>query len=762
MKKFLSFALVLSLLFVSLCSFPVSAASNPTSFDDPGNWTCYSNNVGIGTTATKSSWAKATQNTDTSKTYGGDATSLRFNAYATYSSVKLDVKPNTEYTFTYYMMYDGTNSTEKILSHSAIVSPGGTAEWGKDGCYDIYTTAGSAKCDSGLWATSGGVTSTTSTRGNVTQWKDGGVWHKVTHSFNSGNNEEMYFVFRFTAANNNNFYVDELQLKEISSFENLSNWGIYQTSSTDASYTVATCYDGETRQTKMGWCNITNDSTVDADGTGKAVKIYGNAFNVAANFPTLMANTEYTLSFKYKPGSTSTVASSTNSYFTSHIIKKGTGFNQWNAGPETYVATVPSGTATTDWKEVSVTFTTDNSTEYMLEFRFAFTAGYTCYLDDFSLKAKIVHPQLNDWKVYGTSSTYVNETNGTLAGSWATVTNCEDEKYINSGDIASLKLHTTSQFATYKFPVEKNAKYTVSYNFMSETASTSGYIISRTGVLAEDSSTVWAAEKGYYNLLSNNIAYTAKDGIFADKKTYSDNTTNYATTNTWHNIELEFESGNNDYMYLTIFSAVDDLYVDEITVTLVESYVTKISTAYNNAAALRTANASSTGKNGLRVYNSISKEYLSSENVTEYGSIATRKELLGGSELTLNSDKMVKGVAYNSTTQTTPILYDETDDSNVFTSYLVNIPTSRYDEEFVVRAYVIEEDGTVYYGDTVTVCVFDIAYAIDCGNSADGSAQTDADKAAFEAFANYDGNYAAYDAWLAANGKTAGTLRNPA
>ncbi len=765
MKKLLSLALVLSLTFVSLCSFPVSAASIPSGLDDPANWIIYSNNVGIGTTATISSWGSVTKNTNTSKTYGGDASSLRFNAYTQYASVKLDVKPNTAYTFTYYMMYDGTNSTDKILSHSAIVSAGGTADWGKDGCYDIYTSSGSARCDSGLWATQKDGVSTTTVRGNVTQWQEGGKWHKVNHSFNSGNNEQMYFVFRFAVANNNNFYVDELQLKEVSSFENLNNWGIYNTSyPSDTNYQGTPNYDGESCQTKMGWNNITNDTTVDADGSGKSIKINGNAFSVAANFPTLKANTEYTLSFKYKPSATSTVGSNTY-YFTSHIIKKGTAFNEWNSGPAQFIAVVPSGTATTDWKEVSVTFTTDDTTEYMLEFRFAFSAGYVCYLDDFVLTEILpppVHSQVNDWNIYASNTTYVNETDGIAAGSWATVTTNNDEKYINDGDVCSLKLHSISQYATYKFPVEKNAKYTVSYNFMSETASTSGYIISRTGVLAGDSSVVWEAEKGYYNLLANNMAYTAKNGIFADRVAYSKKTTNYAAANTWHQIDLEFESGNNEYMYLVIFSAVDDIYVDEITVSLVERYVNKVTTAYNNAAALRTASASSTGKNGLRVYNSIAKDYLSSNSVIEYGSIATRKELLGSAELTVNSANVVKGIAYNSTTQTTPILFDKTDDANIFTAYLTNIPTNRYDEEYVVRAYVIDSEGNVYYGDTATVCVFDITYAIDCGNSADGSAPSATDIAAFEAFANYDGSYVAYDAWLTANGLAAGSLRNSA
>ena len=764
MKKILSLALVLGLMLVSVCSFPVSAASSD--FAAAENWkgyagssTALNDEVGVAV-----SWGYVKQNTNGAYA-NGDADSLKVNAKGQYATLPLTVEKNKDYIVSYKFYSDAatlaTSTTggvtySYLLNKTGVIAPDhNVSPWNAEkNFYNFISYNLSFTSADGLYSAK------TNNSRRTTDWAETGKWHTVNLAFNSKNNETVMLAI---TPGVDSFYVDDVTLKEFSTFENLGNWGIYQASSSDTSYQVATNYNGETCQTKMGWCNITNDTTVDADGSGKSIKINGNAFNVAANFPTLKANAEYTLSFKYKPSATSTVGSNSY-YFTSHIIKKGVGFNQLNAGPATYVATVPNGVATTDWKEVFVTFKTDDTTDYMLEFRFGFAAGYVCYLDDFVLTEILpppVHSQVNDWKIYSTNTTYVNETDGIASASWATVTTNNDKKYINDGDDCSLKLYSKNQFATYKFPVEKNAKYTVSYNFMSENVASGGYIITRTGILAADSSVVWAAENGYYNFLANNVAYTAKNGVFADRVSSSKRTTNYAATNTWHHIDLEFESGNNEYMYLTIFGAVDDIYVDEITVTLVESNVTKVTTAYNNASALRTAEASSTGKNGLRVYNNISKDYLSSNKVTEYGSIAIRKEVLGGAELTLESDKIVKGVAYNSTSQTTPILYDETEDFYVFTSYLVNIPTSRYDEEYAIRTYVIDEKGKVYYGDTVSVCVFDVAYAIDCGNSVSGSAPSNADIAAFEAFAKYD-NYATYDAWLTENGLTAGTLRNSA
>ena len=364
-------------------------------------------------------------------------------------------------------------------------------------------------------------------------------------------------------------------------FEDLSNWGIYSpyANDRDPNYIPTPTFDGESCQTKMYWMLINNDYEY-VEGTGKSIKITGNEFNVAVNLPTLKTNTEYTISFKYKPHPLSSVGID-SSYFTSRIIKKGTAFATDNIYPASYLAETEKATETADWKELSVSFKTDNTTDYMLEFRFNFGGGYMCFLDSFSLT--------------------------TQSQSNATVT-----------------------------------------------------------------------------------------------------------------------------------------------------------TSYNGKAALRTADQSSTAKNGLRIYNSISKQFLKNNTILEYGSIVCLEKMIGNSELTLDTQKAVKGIAYNSTSQSTPILYDETDEAYIFTAYLTNIPTARYGENYLVRSYAIDDKENVYYGDTVSVCVFDIAHAIDCGNTADGSAPTDADIAAFKAFAKYSGNYIAYDDWLIANGKTAGTLRNSA
>ena len=176
-----------------------------------------------------------------------------------------------------------------------------------------------------------------------------------------------------------------------------------------------------------------------------------------------------------------------------------------------------------------------------------------------------------------------------------------------------------------------------------------------------------------------------------------------------------------DTVYLCIdASAVSDtsleasrLYIDDISVSEVFD---GIQTAYNGAAAIRTASASSTNKNGLRVYNKIEKEFIVNYGITEYGSIVALSSKLSG-DLTLENKVAIKGVAYNSITKPNAVLFEQTEKANIYTSYLTNIPFTCYADEYVVRAYAIDGTGNVYYGEPTRLSVYDVSYAIDKCNA---------------------------------------------
>lgn len=582
MRKALSLFLLLCLIITIAYKIPIEAASE--SFYSCSNWKIYSASTsflndekGIASTTQTS----ITENTD-KEFANGDASSLKISAKNQYVTLPINVEKNKTYIVSYkFMSLSATLGSATangikynfLLNKTGVIAPDHKVNPlnAEQTYFDFITYNSSFKSENGLYS------SKSDNSQRTTAWIEAKKWHSVNLTFNSGDNTTVNLTI---TPGVESFYVDDITLKEISTLENLDNWGIYSPNKNayDNNYIVTPTFDGKTCQTKMGWCKISNSFTEDADGSSKSIKIYGYAFNVAANLTYLKENTEYTLSFKYKPDSKTTPDTSTNAYFTSYIIKTGTGFNSEGNGPSKYVAMLPAGTETNDWTEISISFTTDKNTDYMLAFYFNFDKGYTCFLDDFVLTQRV-----------------------------------------------------------------------------------------------QD--------------------------------------------------------------------------------------IPNIMTSYNNAAALCTASSSSTGKNGLRVYNSISKSFLINNTIIEYGSVAIRKESLKSNQLSIDFKYAAKGIAFNRTTLPEPIIYNETDKTYIFTSYLTNIPTSKYNETYLVRAYAIDSNGTVYYGDITEVCVFDIVWSIDCENTVDNSAPSDADITAFYTFANYDGNFAAYDSWLEVNNKTAGILR---
>lgn len=105
------------------------------------------------------------------------------------------------------------------------------------------------------------------------------------------------------------------------------------------------------------------------------------------------------------------------------------------------------------------------------------------------------------------------------------------------------------------------------------------------------------------------------------------------------------------------------------------------------------------------------------------------------------------------------ILWKTTDDAYIFTSYLTSIPKKNYGSDISVRTYAIDKNGNVYYGEAVSVSVFEVANAIDNANTADGSAQSETDINAFYAFVS-DAKAEEYAAWCTENALTPGALYN--
>lgn len=144
----------------------------------------------------------------------------------------------------------------------------------------------------------------------------------------------------------------------------------------------------------------------------------------------------------------------------------------------------------------------------------------------------------------------------------------------------------------------------------------------------------------------------------------------------------------------------------------------------HNLAGIR---AESNGlKQGIRVKNSLSLKEFENKNIVTYGAIATRKARLArGEAFTLDTEAKVVGIAYNTDEESgfdlvaTPILRQQTEDENIFSAVLINIPQTYYDDLYLVRSFAIDVNGNIYYGEVTELSVFDVVYSILSSGSAD-------------------------------------------
>ena len=310
MKKVLSVVLCLLVLISSVTTVlfsGVSANAEGSVFDNPDNWKRYAFNTTYvndsnGTTA---DWGSVKKNVNAAYTFNGDASSIAISAKLQLSTVEFDVKANTDYELTYRFLASGakynSNGVDTYLVRTGIVTPDGSISWGQDGYLLYIDTVKAYSAPNGVFANRTSITTRTA------DWSEEGVWQEVALKFNSGNNTKLKLVVQ---AGTDTVYVDDFFLAEKYDFESLSNWGIYNPNAVanDANYLPTATYGDGDNQLKMSWCNISTSTAEDSDSTGKSIKIYGNAFNDAANLPTLKANTKYTISFKYKPDTNTAIA----------------------------------------------------------------------------------------------------------------------------------------------------------------------------------------------------------------------------------------------------------------------------------------------------------------------------------------------------------------------------------------------------------------------------------------------------------------------
>ena len=136
-------------------------------------------------------------------------------------------------------------------------------------------------------------------------------------------------------------------------------------------------------------------------------------------------------------------------------------------------------------------------------------------------------------------------------------------------------------------------------------------------------------------------------------------------------------------------------------------------TAYNNMLAIRGANSAEGIASGARIYNQISKEWIATNNIVEFGVLAIRTERLGSGDLTLNTSGVSTSIAWTSAGDESSFkLWAETDTTYEFTAVLINIAPKHFDDSYTMTTYAKDANGNVYYGDDQELSMYQSIYSV--------------------------------------------------
>lgn len=465
----------------------------------------------------------------------------------------------------------------------------------------------------------------------------------------------------------------------------------------------------------------------------------------------LEANTSYTLSFAYKGATVISnmyiLAVSDSTYSSGYHI-----CNQLATNASYCLSQSMSGyTYSADaWTDITVTFTTNDATEYYVIFDHGdYTTGFTA--SDFSFVAE---------ESSGNGESDGNILENTVAGDWVStwdmsVGYASTAMAVKSAWRSAYTKLTLAPNTTYDFSAKAS---TVKINDIrvyaaseitdveSQLKNASTHVTGGTNDLALGEFTSTASSDNYaeadetlvssYYTVSESFKTTSETEYYLifDCSQYLDNKADYCTF--VHLKELSLTARAKTPLELAIENA-------------------KAGFTGTNVASIRAATTEL--KQGLRVKSTVNTSLLTADDngykVVEYGTLVTKASLLNEGELTyelLNSDEFVvkKGVAYNEKDGTN-VIYDKDDTAGTvtYTACLINIDPSLYGNDYVFRGYMILEDAegntTVVYDDQVDLSVFEVVKLIM------DTSTSDTDIAAARAV--IDANKVAYDAWVLEN-----------
>ncbi len=401
-------------------------------------------------------------------------------------------------------------------------------------------------------------------------------WKEVSFEFTL--TEDAYLEF-LTYPASGEMYIDDISLVAVNTATDINDataWKISKSGSAGVGTN-----GGET----PSWAKITSSTDYDKNNDGYGIKVSAIAQYAETTFE-VEKNEDYTLSFDYY----SDTLNSAGTYILSKVsvltpnglygntvedpgdvislIRSGYGFSLEEGVPTKNVGT--TDTTETGWHTLKLGFNSGDNEELALSI---LTAVDILYLDNIAIeKGKYVPTpeeipddlDINDargWKISKSGSAGVG-TNGGETPSWAKILSNTD--YDRNNDGYGIKVSALAQYAETTFEVEKNEDYTLSFDYYSDTLNSAGtYILSKVSVLTLNGLYGNSVENpgDVLSLVRGGSAFSLEEGV----PTKNEGST--ATTETgWHTLKLGFNSGDNEELALSILTAVDTLYLDNITI----------------------------------------------------------------------------------------------------------------------------------------------------------------------------------------------------
>lgn len=539
-----------------------------------------------------------------------------------------------------------------------------------------------------------------------------GKWTTVSLAFNSGDHEKVYLAIKSQTAP---IYYDDFLLKEIQYDPNLA-----------CQWNIRPAYPGDSGL--QGSPTVKDVmKTVYSGISSVQLQVPNNQFST--KFP-VEPNTDYCLSFFYY-----SVKASATGLNSVGIIKPGTNLQQqanrivWSTkaspAPEDSQENVLNAVET--WQKVTFNFNSGNNSE--LELAMLFNT-YTNYIDNVTLM-KAQQKKCSDSRTIDFENALQEYVPCTSLDAFETH-NVVDEAGEATTALRLSKTDAAKNLATddLTFSVQPNTDYKFSYSYKFISSPFEGLEAN----LVNAGSTA----------LQLKADFTGKEA----GKWYTVTGT-FATAEGCTALGLQIPSGPGN-AYLDNFKL--ELNNENAPVTGMNKDGKGDSNA--PAASIRSTDG------GLRIKSVIKGSLVSQDSITKFGYVVTSNALLNANKELAdlyvdNKIQNVNALAYGGD-QVYQIV-DTAINGEAFKEFgcvLTNIKVNNYATDFVIRAFAIDKNGVCSYGQSATLSMYDVVYAIDCADTVN-----DSDKAAAQQIidsAAGTANAKTYVAWLSENGYTAG------